>query len=356
MSKYKLTLEEEQYNKELEAEIIAQKLERVRAYEQREKDMKNGTGIYADVSNLMDIASGYLKKTGLTKSKLADAIGVSRSLISQYMNGNYRSNTKEIEQKITDYFKKVGVIGEDHIEIPTTNNLPEFIPSNDAINILGLCKNCQDKKGLGVIIGASGYGKTWTLKQYAKQERVAYIECEDSMRTPTDLVTAIERAVGLPKGFTTHWGRVEVIKEFFRARHGYILILDEADKLIQKTGVSKAEILRAIYDQSPVGLILAGEPALQGKLESYLPRLANRIDYFYSLNGVSKKEVFNYLDESGLDYTTEAKEELYRRATNSHTGCFRLLARTIKNILEVTIPGQIVDINVITQASSRMML
>jgi hypothetical protein len=105
-----------------------------------------------------------------------------------------------------------------------------------------------------------------------------------------------------------------------------------------------------------VGLLLAGEPMLESKLKNYLPRLANRIDYFYSLNGVSKNEVFEYLDESGLIYTLEAKEELYRRATNNHTGCFRLLARTIKNILEITTPEQTVDIKIIAQASGRMML
>lgn len=46
-----------------------------------------------------------------------------------------------------------------------------------------MCQSCQEYIGLGIVIGRSGYGKTHTLKEYAKLPRVAYIECDDTMTT-----------------------------------------------------------------------------------------------------------------------------------------------------------------------------
>ena len=333
---------------------------RVLANAAEAEKMKNGEGVYANLKKVMELAHEYRRKTQITKDAFAKALGVSRPLLTQYLDGKYKSNPENVETKIMQYLRQVGFVKGD-VEISEAGvDIPDFIPSNDALNILGVCKNCQERKGLGVIVGESGYGKTHTLKKFAEStERVAYLECEDSMRTLTDLVTALERVLGLPRGVTTVWNRVDAIKEFFRVRRGYLLILDEADKLINKgasMNASKAEILRAIFDQSPVGLVLAGEPALESKMKGYIPRLANRVDYYYNLTGVTKKEVFDYLEEAGLNYTVEAKEEMYKRATNSFTGCFRLLARTMKNLLEITQPGQLVDIDMIIKASGRMML
>ncbi len=45
------------------------------------------------------------------------------------------------------------------------------------------------------------------------------------------------------------------------------------------------EILRAIFDQSDVGLVIAGEPKLEAQIKTYLARMANRVDFYASLRG-----------------------------------------------------------------------
>ena len=99
---------------------------------------------------------------------------------------------------------------------------------------------------LGIIVGKSGQGKTHALKKYAELPRVAYIECDDTMAC-RDLVEAIENGIGLPKGYGgTIWSRVNRIREFFNTNEGFLLIIDEADKLINKYTQKKMEILRGI--------------------------------------------------------------------------------------------------------------
>lgn len=51
-------------------------------------------------------------------------------------------------------------------------------------------------------------------------------------------------------------------------------VIDEADKLINKYTQKKMEILRGIFDQSDVGIVIAGEPRLETELKSSLTRFA----------------------------------------------------------------------------------
>ena len=204
-------------------------------------------------------------------------------------------------------------------------------------------------------MGRSGYGKTHTLKQYARLPRVAYVECDDTM-SARDLVEAIERMLGLPSGYGTIWKRVNGIRDFFNANRGYLLIIDEADKLVSKYTQKKMEILRAIFDQSDVGLVIAGEPKLEAAIKTYLDRMANRVDFYASLHGLSEREVEDYLQ--GWDITPEALAELQARARNRQTGCFRLLDRTLSNVRRIlkSKGTQTITLPIIQQASGMMML
>ena len=116
------------------------------------------------------------------------------------------------------------------------------------------------------------------------------------------------------------------------------------------------EILRAVFDQSDVGLVIAGEPKLEVQIKTYLERMANRVDFYALLRGLSPSEVEGYL--KGFDVTPEALVELKSRACNMQTGCFRLLDRTLSNVKRILADsGEArVTVKVIEQASAMMML
>ena len=132
--------------------------------------------------------------------------------------------------------------------------------------------------------------------------------------------------------------------------------MDEADKLINKYTQKKIELLRNITDGARVGLVLAGENILETLLRTYDARFANRMDFFYKLRGLSEQEVRDYLE--GYDVEEAAMAEFIRRAQNTQTGCFRLLDRTLNNVLRILKDsGQTkVTLKAISQASSMMML
>ncbi|SFH21818.1 hypothetical protein SAMN05660649_04297 [Desulfotomaculum arcticum] len=303
------------------------------------------------------MAKDFMEKSGLTITEVAREINYHRTALSRYLNGKYESDTTDIQAKLTQFLRERGKVVTPITQAPKLQK-PEFFESRDASGIIAVCSTCQDFTGLGVVVGKSGYGKSRTLEYYTKMPRVAYVECDDIMSC-RDMVEAIEKALGIPSGYGTIWKRVNGIKEFFNFNKGYLLIIDEADKLISKYTQKKMEILRSIFDQSDVGLVVAGEPKLESQVKGYLARFANRVDNYYSLQGLTKKEVMEYLEP--FPFTDEALQEMIKRATNSQTGCFRLMDRTLNNIIRL-MDGQDgegiteITLDTIAKASNMMML
>lgn len=317
------------------------------------------TNTYTEAQSLAQKVNAHILATHGSIANVAKEIGYSRTTVSRYLSGKYDSDATDLENKLAAYLKSQ--TGET-VDVPAaqiagvkTGTTPVFYESRDAKAVLGVCQSCQEYIGLGIVVARSGYGKTYSLRQYAKLPRVAYIECDDTMSS-RDLVEAIERSLGLPNGYGTIWRRVNGIRDFFNANRGYLLIIDEADKLVSKYTQKKMEILRAIFDQSDVGLVIAGEPKLEAQIKTYLVRMANRVDFYASLQGLSPSEVEGYLE--GFQISPDALIELKARACNMQTGCFRLLDRTLSNVKRILANRgeEVVTVKIIEQASSMMML
>lgn len=320
--------------------------------------MEAVASIYAgEVDTLVDRVNRFLERSKMTKTELALELNYSRSTISRYLAGKYDSDVTEIETKLEEFLSIKTGLESNERSLAKVFKLERktFLESRDSSSVIGVCSSCQEFHGLGIVVGKSGYGKTHALEYYAKMPRVAYIECDDTMAC-RDLVEAIERALGIPTTYGTIWKRVNGIREFFNINRGYLLIIDEADKLINKYTQKKMEILRSIFDQSDVGMVIAGEPKLESMIKGYLTRFANRVDFYASLKGLSSKEVELYLD--GFKVEQDALSELSLRACNLQTGCFRLLDRTLNNAIRIMNENglETITLKVIDQASNMMML
>ena len=95
---------------------------------------------------------------------------------------------------------------------------------------------------------------------------------------------------------------------------------------------------------------------LEAQIKTYLDRMANRVDFYASLRGLSPSEVEGYLESFTI--TPDALVELKVRACNMKTGCFRLLDRTLSNVRRILNErGEAtITVKIIEQASSMMML
>ena len=317
-------------------------------YEIRLKERKvvnmEALNTYKTEKTLAEQMNERLAEMKMTKAEAALKMNYSRAALSQYLNGKYASDPTELEKKVREFLAATGGVAEGQEpenSVPTgagkLKKKVEFFESRDFVQTIGVCQACQEYMGLGIIVGKSGQGKTHALKKYAELPRVAYIECDDTMAC-RDLVEAIENGIGLPKGYGgTIWSRVNRIREFFNTNEGFLLIIDEAD-------------------QSDVGIVIAGEPRLETELKGNLARFANRMDFYYKLKGLSKNEVVDYLE--GYEVDEAAMGEMISRATNTQSGCFRLLDRTLNNVLRILKQkGETrITMKIVSEASNMMML
>lgn len=316
---------------------------------------------YTKEQTLRERVNEMLTEIKMTKAELALQIQCSRPAVSQYLNGKYNSDPTEIEEKLRRFIAACEAErkpeGEDEAPAPVSGIRPkiQYFESSDYTQTIGICHACQESQGLGIVVAKSGYGKTHALRRYAKMPRVVYIEGNETMNCK-DIIRRIENRIGMTRSYGSIDERMEKIVDFFNVNEGYLIIMDEADKLINKYTQKKIELLRNITDSAQVGLVIAGEPLLETLMKGYDARFTNRMDFYYKLHGLSKQEVEDYLE--GYDIDDAAMAEFITRATNTQTGCFRLLDRTLNNVIRILKEsGQTkVTMKVMKQASSMMML
>ncbi|MCO4053437.1 MAG: AAA family ATPase [Bosea sp.] len=146
---------------------------------------------------------------------------------------------------------------------PTTS----FAALKNVVLMMQLHQRLKDRgphlPGIGVMHGFSGYGKTYAAIYLSNKTNAARVEIGDSWTKKT-LLQAILRELGEPRPKGTIPALAEMAIEKLAARDAPPLIIDEADKLIDKGMI---ELVREIHESAQVPVILIGEEALPHKLE-----------------------------------------------------------------------------------------
>lgn len=131
------------------------------------------TATYTQGKPLAQQINDYLGATKTSIATLANEIpGYSRPTISRYLSREVRGDITAIEQLLAEWLaRRTG----EAVDVPERPGRPaearHFLETRDAVNVLGVCQSCQEYIGLGIVVARSGYGKTYSLRQYAKLPR-----------------------------------------------------------------------------------------------------------------------------------------------------------------------------------------
>ena len=157
---------------------------------------------YIEQETLEERVTARLTELGMSKKELADRIGLSRTTVSRFLSGTYNADTSDIKERLEEWLDSM----EDAtVEEETAFRLPqkpERYANADYSSIFGLCSRCQKEGEIGMLIGRSGTGKTYSLQDYAKSPRVVYLECDATMGKK-DLLADIARGIGLESRYGT---------------------------------------------------------------------------------------------------------------------------------------------------------
>jgi DNA transposition AAA+ family ATPase len=208
-----------------------------------------------DTAKIADRLRRVMTERELTNTHIARALGVSNSVISQFLNHKYKGDTITLGNKIANYINSLAR------KERRRAGKPAFINTTVARQIATLITNTEssseDEGKIGILIGDGGHGKSHCMRAYAKSNKnTIYVELDDAMTMKT-VFGEIAAEVGL-ETYGTLDSVTRRLIDNLRHRH-IIVMLDECSSL--SVGMLN-KLRQVIVVKSRCPLILAGNHGL----------------------------------------------------------------------------------------------
>lgn len=259
-----------------------------------------------------------------------------------------------------------------------------FVETKEYRRFVEMCKECHRSQLIGLCYGAAGVGKTEAGRAYARWDEIEPLlswhgvvqprlspenpRPSAAFYTPTATVSArqIERDLALLRWSLRVIGEaaravpqeVETVEGLVRPGQVELLIVDEAERLKPQA----LEVVRDVYDRSPMGVILVGMPGLEKRLARY-PQLYSRVGFVHQYRTLDRGEQQNLLMQQvgqwkspkGAERTIE--KEALAQIVRMTGGNFRQMERLLtqmKRILELNPEVEQVDKEVVEAAREHL--
>lgn len=258
----------------------------------------------------------------ISNSQLAKEISVSPATLSQIFSGTYKADPSKMIEKLANWLR----MREQRNNTPSVN--PGFVMTQTAKQITDDLGYAHGTSDVVCIYGASGVGKTQTLRQYQNSNNnVWMITISPSI---SGLVGCLYE-MALELGMNDVPKRAELLGRAIRRRllgSGGLVIIDEADHLKYEA----LEELRAIQEFAEVGMVLVGNNKVYtqltgGRRSEDFARLFSRIAKKRGIHKTKLADVRAIADAWRVD--GEAERGLMVQISE-RPGGLRLLSKTLK--------------------------
>lgn len=212
----------------------------------------------SDKQNPSEVAQrlrAHMADTGRSQVTVSKAVGLSNTVISTYLTGNYKGNIPDTEAKIVQYLEDQAQRAS-RIEISG-----EVVQTKALVHITAALDSAARDEDMIVVTGPSGAGKTTTLKLYARQHTAAILIEADPGYTSVALFAELCDKLGLPAKGSLHDLLQRVVEKL--SGSGRLIIIDEAEQLPYRA----LEMIRRVHDKAGVPVALIGMPRLKKNLQ-----------------------------------------------------------------------------------------
>lgn len=236
-----------------------------------EQNQCNGVADHSQAGLKNDLLR-MMEARGLSQRAASSQIGVSHSALSTWISGTYKGSVEAVASSVQQWLERCREVAEG--PIPEDERFPVTVDTEVFSAVTTALRSCHLKGKIGVVVAASGSGKTRSVKEYvAKNAGVMLIECHHSF--PARMVLAsIASSCGIEARGSIHELLVSVCDRLRGS--GRMLVLDEAEHLKP----SVLDVVRRLNDWAGVGIVYVGLPRFMASLQSL------RRDYEYIWNRV----------------------------------------------------------------------
>ena len=209
--------------------------------------------------------------------------------------------------------------------------------------VMGTVKLGISRKKLTAVFGTPGSGKSSLLNDIELEHANAHvILCSPTMTMKNLLVQIANKINTHVKGDT--YSVQQQLTEALIADPKHILLFDECENL-HRGNVSKIDVLRQIYDESNIPMVLCGTYQLQtllsGANDHNQPQIFRRL-FKAEFKLITKEEFTKYLDTLEellvLHFTPDVRNELFTLCTDVENGGLGIFIYLLENTLPFVRP------------------
>lgn len=284
------------------------------ALEMHDDVKKKGNNAQAQPESLEDntrrALREYIDERGISQSKLARKLDLSSSLMSQFLNGNYKGDVDHVCNVVRNFLN----LEKKKVESPKK---PDFVETSISSEIRVALDYVRINNDLGVIVGDPGIGKSETLRKFNEENPgVEYISISPATKMPIAFLDEILDSLGKQQPGTMADKQRVLIKALKDSSK--MFVIDEAQHLTPNT----LETIRHIfYDTTSTPLVLAGNPIVldqmgKGKKAQFAQFFA-RIGIRRRITGKKTREdVENIVKQSVKNPSKEVIDFLHKKANS----------------------------------------
>ncbi|WP_336879768.1 AAA family ATPase [Providencia rettgeri] len=193
---------------------------------------------------------------GVPYGVIARETELSSTAVSHFMNGKYKGDNEDVNNKLTIWLSNRAV------RLNDMPQAPDFIETKTYRQIASALQYSQIAQCISVIHGMPGVGKSKSLQYFSRNRpNVWMITVSPSRSSLSECLyeLALELGIGDAPRRAGQLGRV--IRRKLRGTSG-LLIIDEADHL----NYPVLEELRILQEDTGIGLALVGNPRVYSKM------------------------------------------------------------------------------------------
>lgn len=183
---------------------------------------------------LQERVEKYLKDNQLSQAKAAPILGLSQAVLSAYRNSKYdKGDITAVEKKLEEFFQIQDEKKENDqkAEVLRGKANDEYIRTTISEGAYKSIRYCQLEKGIVVIDGDAGIGKTKAAAKFLKDNpnTTVYVKASPSTSSTRSLLKMIAKALSMPDNLRTE-DLSSAIQEKLR-QTDKVIIIDEAQNL-----------------------------------------------------------------------------------------------------------------------------
>jgi len=263
----------------------------------------------------------YMARAKVSFSEAGEALGCSASRLHQTLKLTYSGDVRGLCRRMEEVLAAGLPEGK-----PAASGFVMTSIARDVIDALHLIRG---EGVIGVILGASGIGKTAAARFYAHSEgREIVYELVGPGGTPHSLLNSLASRLGTYAGArATQYDLRQAITE--KVGFGdYLLLLDDADLMVEQS----LQSLRIIADEARVGICFIGTLSflerLRARRRATMSQFLSRIGFLKCLGPLSDADIARIAESYHLG--DQAKASLIKYAGGSARRAMLLLQAAVR--------------------------